>query len=165
MTDRFSPLARAGLFVLAFSFAVPLALAQLPQQDTTETLSSSDVSDEQVQQAAEIAVALQSAGREMQMQMRKEMKQKYGNPQEMDSTEKADMRRDLRSQQREMQKKQMKMMQQKANEVGMKPQMFQRIMQATQQDSTLQKRIQTAMKEQMQEQMGGQGPPGGGSNQ
>jgi len=140
-------------------------MGQMPQQDTTQTLSSSDVTDEQVQKAAQIAVALQSSGRQMQMEMRKKMKRKYGNPQEMDSTQKANMRRDLRSQQRQMRKKQMKMMRQKTQEVGMDPQTFRRVMKATQQDSTLQKRIQTAMKAEMKKQQGGQGPQGpGGSN-
>ena len=150
-----------GLFALAFAVSAPAALAQMPQQNT-EPLSASEVSQEQVQTAARIATTIQSSMRAQQMQMRKEMKQKYGNPQEMDSTQKAKARQEMKRQQMQMRKKQMKMMQQEAEKEGMSPQMFQRIMRSAQQDSTLKKEIQAAMKAQMKKQrsqMDQQGPP------
>jgi hypothetical protein len=99
--------------------------------------------------------------RAQQMKMRKQMKQKYGNPQQMDSTQKAKARKEMRRQQMQMRKKQMQMMQQEAEKEGMSPQMFRRIMRSAQQDSTLKKEIQAAMKAQMkkrQSQMN-PGPP------
>lgn len=156
---------RAGLFLLAFAFVAPVAFGQMPQPDTTQ-LSSSDVSDQQVNKAAQIAVALQQSGRQMRIEMQKQMRSKYGNPQEMDSTQKAQMRKERRSQMQQMRKEQMKMMQQKTQEVGLSPQMFQQIMRSARQDSTLRKRLRTAMKTQMKQQrsqqMQGQG---GGSGQ
>jgi hypothetical protein len=93
--------------------------------------------------------------------MRKQMKQKYGNPQQMDSTQKAQARKEMRRQQMQMRKKQMQMMQAEAEKEGMSPKMFRQIMRSAQQDSTLKKDIQAAMKAQMkkrQSQMN-QGPP------
>jgi len=151
-----------GLFALALAVTAPAALAQMPQQDTTETLSASDVSQEQIETAARIATTIQSSMRAQQMRMRKQMKQKYGNPQEMDSTQKAKARKEMQRQQMQMRKKQMKMMQQEAEKEGMSTQMFRRIMRSAQQDSTLKKEIQAAMKAQMKKQrpqMNQQGPP------
>jgi hypothetical protein len=150
-----------GLFALALAVSAPVALAQMPQQPDTTTLSASDVSQEQVQTAARIATTIQSAMRAQQMKMRKQMKQKYGNPQQMDSTQKAQARKEMRRQQMQMRKKQMQMMQAEAEKEGMSPKMFRQIMRSAQQDSTLKKDIQAAMKAQMkkrQSQMN-QGPP------
>jgi hypothetical protein len=150
-----------GLFALALAVSAPVALAQMPQQPDTTTLSASDVSQEQVQTAARIATTIQSAMRAQQMKMRKQMKQKYGNPQQMDSTQKAQARKEMRRQQMQMRKKQMQMIQAEAEKEGMSPKMFRQIMRSAQQDSTLKKDIQAAMKAQMkkrQSQMN-QGPP------
>lgn len=138
-----------GLLVLVLS--APAAVGQMPQPDTS-TLSASDVSQEQVQSAARIAVTIQSSMRAQQMKMRKQMKQKYGNPQQMDSTQKAQARKEMRRQQMEMRKQQMKMMQQEAQKENMDPAMFRRIMRSAQQDSTLKQQIQQAMKTQMKQQ-------------
>lgn len=140
-----------GLFAFALAVTAPAALAQMPQQDTTETLSASDVSQAQIETAARIATTVQSSMRAQQMRMRKQMKQKYGNPQEMDSTQKAKARKEMQRQQMQMRKKQMKMMQQQANKEGMSPKMFRRIMRSAQQDSTLKKKIQAAMRAQMKQ--------------
>jgi t-SNARE complex subunit (syntaxin) len=145
-----------GLFALAFTATA--AFGQMPRPDTTNLLSSSDVSQQQIQKAARIATSLQSSMRAEQMKLRKEMKQKYGNPQEMDSTQKATARREMRKRQMAMRKKQMKMMQQQAQQENMSPKMFQRIMRSAQQDSTLKKQIQQAMRAQMKS----QSPMGGG---
>lgn len=129
-------------------------------------MSSSDVNDEQVQQAAQIAVELQMSGRQMRMEMQKQMREKYGNPQQMDSTQKAQMQRERKQQMQQMRKKQMKMMQQTSQEVGLDAQMFQRIMRSAQQDSTLQERLRTAMKSQMKERQSQmQNQQGGGPGQ
>jgi len=138
-----------GLFALAIALSAPGALGQMPQQNKAKTLSASDVSQEQVTKAARIATAVQSAMRMQQMKLRKEMKKKYGNPQEMDSTQKAKAKREMRKRQMAMRKKQMKMMQQEAQKENMDPKMFRRIMRSAQKDSTLKKDIQAAMKAQM----------------
>ena len=140
-----------GLIALALAITAP-AFGQMPQQPDTTTLSASDVSQEQVDKAARIAAAVQSSMRAQQMKMRKQMKEKYGNPQEMDSTQKANARREMKRQQMKMRKQQMKMMQQESQKENMDPQMFRRIMRSAQQDSTLKKQIQQAMKAQMKEQ-------------
>ena len=149
-----------GLFALALAFSAPAAFGQMPQQPDTTTLSASEVSQEQIDKAARIAAAVQSSMRAQQMKMRKQMKQKYGNPQEMDSTQKANARREMRRQQMKMRKQQMKMMQKEAQKENMDPQMFRRIMRSAQQDSTLKKQIQQAMRAQMKQQQ----PQGGGQN-
>lgn len=154
--------------MLAFALCAPAAVGQMPQADSTQMLSSSDVSDEQVQKAARIAVAVQMAMRPAMMKMRKEMKAKYGNPQAMDSTQKVKARKEMRRRQMEMRKKRMKVMQQEAEKEDMEAQMLMRILRSARQDSSLQKRIQSAMKAEMKErrsQMGsGSGQQGGGSN-
>ena len=124
-----------------------------PGQMPGQTLSSSDVDDSQVQTAAQIASSIQMGTRADRMKMRKDMKEKYGNPQQMDSTQKAQARKEMRRRQMKMRKKQMKIMQEEAKKAGMDPQMFRQIMRSAQQDSTLQKRLRTAMKAQMQKRM------------
>lgn len=153
-----------GLFALALAVSAPAALAQMPQQPDTTTLSASDVSQEQVQTAARIATTVQSSMRAQQMRMRKQMKQKYGNPQEMDSTQKAKARKEMQRQQMQMRKQQMKMMKQEAEKEGMSTKMFRRIMRSAQQDSALKKEIQAAMKAQMKKK-GPQMNQQGSSNQ
>ena len=133
---------------------------QSPQQQdqpgqmpgASQMLSSSDVSDEQIQTAARVAMSVQMGMREDQMQMRKEMKEKYGNPQQMDSTQKQKARKEMRRRQMEMRKKQMSLMQEEAENEGMDPQTFRQIMRSAQQDSTLQRRLQEAMRAQMKKQ-------------
>jgi hypothetical protein len=119
-----------------------------------QSLSASDVSKDQLQQAAQIAVSTQMATRQDRMKMRKDMRKKYGNPKQMDSTRKAKARKEMQRRQMEMRKKQKKIIQKQAKKVGMNPQMFRRIMRSAQKDSTLKKQLQTAMKTQMRERMG-----------
>jgi len=152
----------AGLFALAIVFSAPVALGQMPQQDTTVTLTADDVSQEQIQKAARIAATVQTSMRAQQMKMRKQMKQKYGNPQQMDSTQKAKAKKEMRRRQMKMRKQQMQMLQEEAEKENMDPKMFRRIMRSAQQDSTLKKELQTAMKAEMksrQPQGGGPGSP------
>ena len=125
----------------------------MTQPRSPQVLSSSDVSQQQVQKAARIAMSVQMGTRADRMKMRKEMQEKYGDPQQMDSTQKAKAQKEIRRRQMEMQKKQMKILQEEAKKEGMDPQTFQQIMRSAQQDSTLQNRLQTAMKTQMQKQM------------
>ena len=149
-----------GLFGLAVALSAPSALGQMPQQPDATTLSASEVSQEQIEKAARIAATVQSFMRAQQMKMRKQMKEKYGNPQEMDSTQKANARREMKRQQMQMRKQQMKMMQQEAQKENMDPAMFRRIMRSAQEDSTLKKQLQQAMKAEMKKQkpQGGQNP-------
>lgn len=155
---------RFGILALAFAFCAPLAFGQMPQPGTPEALSSSDVSDQEVQKVARIMMTVRSSTRADRMKMRKEMKQKYGNPQQMDSTKKAQARREMRKRQMAMQKKTMKIMQEEAKKEEIDPKRVQRILQSTQQDSTLQQRLRQAMKAQMKQQGGPSmgGPQGGG---
>ena len=157
---------RIGLFVLALAFSAPMAFGQMPQQGNTKTLSSSDVSDDEVKKVARILIEARMSTRKMQMQKRQEMKKKYGNPQQMDSTKKAEAKREMMKHQRKVRKKQMKALQQQAKKEGMKPKMVRRIMTSTRQDSTLQQRLRQAMKAEMKNrrpQMGPGGGQGGGS--
>ena len=126
---------------------------QSGQMGQDQSLSSSDVTDEQIQQAARVAMSVQMGTRQDRMQMRKDMKEKYGNPQDMDSTQKAAAQKEMRQRQMELQKKQMKIMRKEAEKEGMNPQTFQQIMRAAQRDSTLQQELQMAMKEQMKKRM------------
>ena len=134
----------------------------MTQPGSPQALSSSDVSEEQVQKAARIAMSVQMGTRADRMKMRKEMQEKYGDPQQMDSTEKAEAQKEMRRRQMEMQKKQMKIVQEETEKEGMDPQTFQQIMRSAQQDSTLQNRLRTAMKAQMQKQMKEQMQQGAG---
>lgn len=161
-----SPL-RAGLLLLAFALCAPAAVGQMPQGNQ-EMLSSSDVSDQQIQKVAQIIVTARMSTRAEMQQMRKDamaMKKKMA---QMDSTQKAQARREFRKRQMALRKKQMKAMQEAAQEEGMEMQMIRRIMRSSRQDSTLQTRIDSAMKAEMKERRsqmgGGSGQQGGGSN-
>ncbi len=167
MTRRSLTSFRLGILTLALAFCAPLAFGQMPQQGNAETLSSSDVSDEEVQKVARIMMTVQSSTRQDRMKMRKEMKQKYGNPQQMDSTQKAKAQREMRKRQMAMRKKTMKIMQKEAKKENMDPQRVQTILRSARQDSTLQQRVRKAVKSQAQQQspsMGG-GSQGGGPGQ
>lgn len=169
-------LARPGLLLGVTAVAAALLLGcaengetpapQQPQPGTTQTqgqpgqmkpggaqlLSPSEISDEQLQKAARIAVAVQQGTRQERMQFQKEMREKYGNPQQLDSAQKAKARKEIQRRQMKMQKKQMKLIREEAKEVGMDPKRFLTIMRSVQKDSTLQKRLQAAMKAQMKKQ-------------
>jgi hypothetical protein len=127
--------------------------SQMAKPGELETLSADDVSDEQLQKVARIAMSIQQGTRSDRMQMKKDLKEKYGNPQEMDSTQKAQAQKEIRKRQMEIRKKQMDIMQKEAEKEGMDPKQFRQIMRSAQQDSTLQKRLRTAMKTQMQQRM------------
>lgn len=154
---------RIGLFVLAFALCAPATFGQMPQPDTSDLLSSSDVSDEDLQRVARILVTAQMSTQKQRMKMRKDaikMKKKMA---QMDSTQKAQVRRKFQKRQMAMQRKQMKVIQKQAKEEGMQPQMVQRIMRSSQRDSTLQNRIREAMKTEAKKRssMQGGGPQGG----
>ena len=164
-TRSLTPL-RIGLFVLALAFFAPLAFGQMPQGNQ-KTLSSEDVSDEELQKAARIAMKAQKSTRKDRMKMRKDMKKKYGNPQEMDSTQKAKARREMRKKQVAMQKKMRKVMQKEAKKEDMNPKRVNMILRSTRQDAELKKRFKKAMQSVMKNQrseMGGGKKQGGGSS-
>jgi hypothetical protein len=164
-TRSFTPI-RIGLLALALAFFAPSAFGQMPQAPS-QTLSSSDVSDAQLEKIATILSAVRSSTGQEQMKLRKDMMSLRKKMAEMDSTQKAQARRKMRQRQMALRKKQQKVMQQEAQKQGMKPQMVQKIMRSTRQDSTLQQRLRQAVKAQMKKQapMGGGGPGGGSSNQ
>ena len=154
---------RIGALALALALCAPFAYGQMPQPGNAQTLSSSDVSDEEVQKVASIMMTVRTSTRADRMKMRKEMKQKFGNPQEMDSTQKAQARREMKKRQMAMRKKTMKVMQQEAKKENMNPQRVQTILRSARKDSTLQQRIRKAVKSEAKKQapsMGG-GQQGG----
>ena len=161
MTRRSLTSIRLGILTLALAFCAPLAFGQMPQPGNAQTLSSSDVSDQEIQKLARIMMTVRTSTRQDRMKMRKEMKQKFGNPQEMDSTQKAQARREMRKRRMAMRKKTMKIMQKEAKKEGIKPQRVQMILKSARQDSTLQQRVRQAMKAQMKKQSPSMG---GGSN-
>lgn len=138
---------RLSVLLLAFAFAVPAVLAQAPRTGgQPKMLSSSDVSDQELNKVAKIAVKTQMATRKERRKLRRDMKKKYGNPQDMDSTEKVKARKEIRKKQMAMRKKTMKMLQKEAKKEGMKASKVQRVLQSAQKDSTLKKRLETAMR-------------------
>lgn len=158
---------RFGVLALALAMLVPAAVGQMPQQQKGKTLSSSDVSDEEINKIAKVAVSTQMATRKDRMQMRKDMKKKYGNPQQMDSTEKKKARREIRKKQMAMQKKTQKIMKKEAKKQDIKPKMVQQVLQSARQDTTLKQRLQTAMKKEAKAQRPGgmKGGPQSGAGQ
>jgi hypothetical protein len=158
---------RTGLLALAFALFAPMAFGQMPQGNTQQTLSSSDVSDEQLEKVASILASIQSATRQEQRKMRKDMMALRKKMASMDSTQKAEATRKMRKRQMTLRKKQRKIMQQEAKKEGINRKRVQRIMRSTRQDSTLQQRLRQAMKAQMKQQspMGGGSQDGGSSNQ
>lgn len=154
---------RFGVLALALAVIAPTAFGQMQQQQG-DMLSSSDVTDEQINKIAKVAVSTQMATRKDRMQMRREMKKKYGNPQQMDSTEKKKARKEIRRKQMEMQKKTQKIMQEEAEKESIEPQMVQKVLQSARQDSTLKKRLQKAMRKEAKKQQpkGMRGGPQGG---
>lgn len=163
--DRLVTPARAGLLLLAFALCAPAAVGQMPQGNM-EMLSSSDVSDQQLQKVARIIVTARMSTQAEMKKMRKDamaMKKKMA---QMDSTQKAQARRKFRKRQMALQKKRMKIIQKQAKEEGMDMKMIRRITQSARQDSTLQRRLNETMKAEMKNQMqqgGGSGQQGGGS--
>ena len=143
MLQRSFSTLRLGLLALAFAFVAPAAFAQVGPGGSSGDISSDDVSDAEIAAAAEIIVALQMQRQEMRTQMR----ETYGNPQEMDSTQRRQARQEL------MQKRQA-LMQQKTEEEDLSAQRLGRLMQSARQDSTLRARIRTAVQETRQARMG-----------
>jgi uncharacterized membrane protein YgaE (UPF0421/DUF939 family) len=158
---------RIGLLALAFAFFAPSAFGQMPQPSQSQTLSSSDVSDAQLEKVARILSAVRSSTGQEQMKLRKDAMSLRKKMAEMDSTQKAQARRKMRKRQMSLRKKQMRIMQKQAQKEGMKAQMVQKIMRSTRQDSTLQQRLRQAVKAQMKQQapMGGSGSGNGSPNQ
>ena len=151
MVHRSTSTLRIGFFAMILALFVSAALAPGAMAQgggAPAPLSSDDVPDEEIESAAEIVVALQM----QQQQMQQEMLQKYGNPQEMDSTQR-------RKAQREIQSKQQALMQKETNEHDLDAQRLNMIMTSAQQDSTLRERMRTAVEglrqEKMSQQQGG----------
>lgn len=143
---------RIALVVVAAAVFAPSAFGQMVQPDSSQLLSSSDVTEQQLNKTARILVAIEKSAQKDRKKLRQDMQNKYGNPQQMDSTQKAKARNEMRRRQMQMRKKQMKLMQQQAKKEGLNPQLVQRIMQSARQDSTLGVRLQTAVKAEMKKQ-------------
>jgi len=161
---------RLSVLLLAFAFVVPGVLAQQGPPKTggqPSMLSSSDVSDQELNKVAKVAVKTQMATRKDRRKLRRDMKKKYGNPQEMDSTQKAKARQEIRKKQMAMRKKTMKTLQKEAKKEGMEASKVQRVLQSARKDSTLKKRLETAMREEAKSQRPKSGGPKmkGGSGQ
>ena len=155
---------RLSVLLFALAFAVPAVLAQGPQTGgQPEMLSSSDVSDQELNKVAKIAVKTQMATQKERQKLRRDMKKKYGNPQEMDSTQKVKARKEIRKKQMAMRKKTMKTLQQEAKKEGMEASKVQRVLQSARKDSTLKKRLETAMRKEAKSQRPKM--KGGGSGQ
>lgn len=146
MVTRSSTPFRLSVLLLALAFVVPAAFGQAPKTNKPKTLSSSDVSDEEINKVAKIAVKTQMATRKQRRKMRQDMKKKYGNPQQMDSTQKAKARKEIRKKQMAMRKKTMKVLQKESKKEGMEAMKVQRVLQSARKDSTLQQRLRKAMK-------------------
>lgn len=131
---------RSSLFLLALAITAPPALAQ--DGGASSSLSSDDVSDREVNAAAHIIVTMQIHRQEM----RRRMMERYGNPQEMDSTQRREARRRIREKRQDL-------FQQTAQEQDLSPQRLTRIMKAARTDSALQTRMQRAVRTLQQEQM------------
>lgn len=142
MLQRSFSTLRLGLLVLALSCIAPAAFAQ--GGGSSGGISSEDVADEEIDAAAEIIVAMQMQRQEMRTQMREE----YGNAQEMDSTQRRNARQELMRERQAL-------MQRKAEEEGLSAQRLGRLMQSARRDSTLRARIRTAVQEKRQARMEG----------
>jgi len=140
MESRLIAPLRTGLLALVLVLAAPAAFAQTGS--APDRLASEDVPDEEIEAAAEIVVTMQM----QQRRMRQEMRQQYGNPQAMDSTQRRQARREI-MQEREA------LMQQKTEEEGLSPQRLNLIMNSARRDSTLRGRMKTAVQELRQEKM------------
>ncbi|MFB6273738.1 MAG: DUF4168 domain-containing protein [Salinibacter sp.] len=149
------------LGLVALAFTATAAMGQMPQPNKN-LLSASDVSQEEIRKAARIFVSVRGPLQKQRMKLRRDMKKKYGKPQQMDSTQKAKAKREMRRRQMKMRKKQMRLIRKTAKKEGMKPKRFRKIMQSAQKDSTLQKKFQAALKAEMKKKKksmgGGQNP-------
>jgi hypothetical protein len=141
MIQRALSTLRLGLLVLTLSCIAPAAFAQ-GSGGSSGGISSEDISDEEIDAAAEIIVAMQMQRQELRTQMREE----YGNAQEMDSTQR-------RTARQELMRERQALMQRKAEEEDLSAQRLGRLMQSARRDSTLRTRIRTAVQEKRQERM------------
>lgn len=147
MLSRTLSTLRIGLLAFALACVAPAAFAQGGpggMGGAAETLSSDDVSEQEIDAAAEIIVAMQMQRQKMRTQMR----EKYGNPQEMDSTQRRQARMEV------MQKREA-LMKKKTEEEDLSTDRLGLIMKSARQDSTLRKRVRTAVQEKRQSRMGG----------
>jgi len=135
MTPVFSP-GRVGLVALLLAVFAPIVSAQtLPDRPTGSgpaPLSSSDVSDAEVESAAEIIVSLQM--------QEAEMERKYGEPDDM-------TKQQLRQVQQETMRERQLLLQKKTLEEDLDAGRLELIMISAKKDSTLHRRMRTAMEE------------------
>lgn len=129
-----SPAVRAGLAALVLAVFVPTAHAQmLPDRPTGSgpaPLSSSEVSDAEVESAAEIIVSLQM--------QEAEMEQKYGEPDDM-------TKRQLRQVQQETMRERQLLLQKKTLEEDLDAGRLELIMISAKKDSLLHRRVRAAI--------------------
>jgi len=152
MFARFRSTLSIGLVALALAAVAPFAFGQgnMGGQGGS-SISPSDVTDGQIQSVARVVVAMQ--------QLQQKYRQQYGNPQNMDSSKVAEVRRKLM-------KEQQQVMSKKVKEEGMSVQKFQQIMQTARRDSALRTKMRSAIMKMRKQQGGGmQSPQGGGGGQ
>lgn len=127
---------RTGCLVLVLALLVSGAYGQ----DTTRNAgpSPSDVTDDQIQSAARVMVAMQK--------LRDRYEKKYGNPQELDSSKVQAVRRRFR-------KEQQTILQQKIEEVDITEEEYRQILRRTRRDTTLRQKMRAAVLEARKEQV------------
>ena len=133
------------LFLIMFVIAIiPNNMtAQNTSADSSDTsITSKDISKEEMVAVAEIIVALQIE----RQQMRMEMMKKYDNPQEMDSTE----RRKVKAENLE---KRQALVEKKTEEKNLSAERLNLIMRSATTDSTLRARLKKVVKEKRKEQI------------
>jgi hypothetical protein len=137
---RFSSLLRVGLLAIAVTVGVPTAAAQMLPDDPVGNgpapLSSGEVSDAEIESAAEIVVTMEV--------QRRQLVQKYGNPGEL-------TRAQRRKVQREIMRERQALMQKKTLEEDLDAGRLELIMISARRDSTLHDRVRTAIEKKKRE--------------
>lgn len=125
---------RTVVIVLALAFCAPVVMGQplpeKPREGKTPPLSSSEVSDAEIESAAEIIVSMEI----QQAQLEK----KYGDPKNMSTAQR-------RKAQREIVRQRQALMQKKTVEEDLDAGRLELIMVSARRDSAMHKRVQTAM--------------------
>jgi hypothetical protein len=137
---RFSSFLRVGLLAIAVTVGVPTAAAQMLPDDPVGNgpapLSSGEVSDAEIESAAEIVVTMEV--------QRRQLVQKYGNPGEL-------TRAQRRKVQREIMRERQALMQKKTLEEDLDAGRLELIMISARRDSTLHDRVRTAIEKKKRE--------------
>jgi hypothetical protein len=137
---RFSSFLRVGLLAIAVTVGVPTAAAQMLPDDPVGSgpapLSSGEVSDAEIESAAEIVVTMEV--------QRRQLVQKYGDPGEL-------TRAQRRKVQREIVRERQALMQKKTLEEDLDAGRLELIMISARRDSTLHARVRSAIEKKKRE--------------